>query len=418
MEQNKHNKDNSLIPFKMHPRIFAALGADLVTNDIVAIIELIKNSYDAFAKNVRIRFDEDENCDKFIDIEDDGLGMNRDTIENVWAMVATPFKHDNPYIISGDKKRRVSGEKGLGRLSVARLGSDLEMLTKTLDEPCWQVTVNWGNISDADSLENCYISCIECNRSISGNTGTLLSISNLRSDWNEGMLSDLKENLARLISPFDKTGDFLIHLEDATSDVYKPLKIESPRFFSNPKYCIKGEFNQDGSLICSYKYRSIDNKSKRTSDSKMIWEHILHAANDRGEDITQLSKEKAICGSFKFEIRAWDIASDDISKISETFDIGKSLIRKAIKAHKGISVYRDGILVLPKSDRAKDWLGLDLRRVSRVGIRMSTNQIVGHVSISADENPGINDTSDRERLADTNEVKDFEVILKAAIGFL
>jgi len=419
MAKINHNKDSNLIQFKMHPRVFAALGADLVTNDIVAVIELVKNSYDAFAENVWIRFDEDENSNKFIDIEDDGIGMNRDTIEKVWSLIATPFKHDNPYVISGEKKRRVSGEKGLGRLSVARLGSGLEMFTKPVDEPCWQVKVNWESISDANSLENCYMSCVEYERAIlSSNTGTLLRISSLRSDWNEGMLNDLKDNLTRLVSPFDKKKDFQIHLEDATSSDYKPLKIESPRFLSNPKYCITGNFNQDGYLTCSYKFRSINKKSSRTSESKMAWEQILHAANERGEDVSKLSHEKAICGNFKFEIRAWDIASDDVSEISENFDIGRSLIRKAIKAHKGISVYRDGILVLPKSDNAKDWLGLDLRRVSRVGIRLSTNQIVGHVSISADENPRINDTSDRERLADTKEVKDFEAILKAAIGFL
>jgi signal transduction histidine kinase len=419
MAKINHNKDNNLIPFKMHPRVFAALGADLVTNDIVAVIELVKNSYDAFAKNVWIRFDEDEHSNKFIDIKDDGIGMNRETIENVWSLIATPFKHDNPYVMSGKKKRRVSGEKGLGRLSVARLGSGLEMFTKAEAESCWQVKVNWENISDANSLENCYISCAKCKGAIlSGNTGTLLRISGLRSDWNKGMLSDLEDNLARLVSPFDNKKDFQIHLEDATSSDDKPLKIESPRFLSNPKYCITGEFNHDGYLICTYMFRSIDKKSSRTSESKMTWDQILHAAKDRREDVSQLSQEKAICGTFHYEIRAWDIDSPDILEISNNFDIGKSLVKRAIKAHKGISVYRDGILVLPKSDNAKDWLGLDFRRISRVGIRVSTNQIVGHVSISADENPDINDTSDRERLVDTKAVRDFEAILKAVIGIL
>jgi signal transduction histidine kinase len=415
----KDKNTKNLIPFKMHPHVFAALGADLITNDIVAVIELVKNAYDAFAKNVWLRFDEDKDCNKFIDIEDDGFGMNRDTIENVWSLVATPFKHDNPYAVFGEKKRRVSGEKGLGRLSVARLGSYLEMFTKTANEPCWKVEVNWGDISSANSMENCYLSCVKYDKAIlSGKTGTLIRISNLRSEWNDGMVTDLKENLARLISPFDKTGDFLIHLEDATSDVYKPIQIESPKFLANPKYCIEGTFNKKGKLIASYQFNAFDRHSHRAMDSEMSWSQIVQAAKERGEDISQLSKEKASCGPFKYEIRAWDIGSDDVSEISETFDIGKSLIRKAIRAHKGISIYRDGILVLPKSENAKDWLGLDLRRVSKVGTRVSTNQIVGHVSISADENPRINDTSDRERLADTKEVKDFEAILKAAIGFL
>ena len=74
--------------------------------------------------------------------------------------------------------------------------------------------------------------------------------------------------------------------------------------------------------------------------------------------------------------------------------------------------------MLPKSDKARDWLGLDLRRVSKVGTRMSTSQIVGYVSISAEDNPRIVDTSDRERLASCLEVAEFEEILKAVIGLL
>lgn len=119
------------VPFRIHPRVFAALGADLVTNDVVAIIELVKNSYDAFATNCWIRFLRDSHSRLYLEIEDDGHGMSRDIIENVWAMVATPNKLNNPNAKSGKKNRRVVGEKGLGRLSVSRLGTRLEMVTKS-----------------------------------------------------------------------------------------------------------------------------------------------------------------------------------------------------------------------------------------------------------------------------------------------
>ena len=99
-------------------------------------------------------------------------------------------------------------------------------------------------------------------------------------------------------------------------------------------------------------------------------------------------KKAPNCGPFWFEIRAWDIGADDTREISERFTIQRSVIRRAIRAHKGISVYRDGVLVLPKSDNARDWLGLDLRRVGRVGPRLSTSQLVGYVSITADETLG------------------------------
>ena len=65
------------IPLRMHPRVFAALGADLVTNDVVAVIELVKNSYDAFARNVWLRFRNDPVQGAFLEIEDDGGGNDK-----------------------------------------------------------------------------------------------------------------------------------------------------------------------------------------------------------------------------------------------------------------------------------------------------------------------------------------------------
>ena len=93
------------IPFRVHPRVFAALGADLVTNDVVAVIELVKNSYDAFARNVWVRFRDDSVRGAYLEIEDDGSGMTKDTIENVWCLVATPHKEMHPVARSGEKVR-------------------------------------------------------------------------------------------------------------------------------------------------------------------------------------------------------------------------------------------------------------------------------------------------------------------------
>ena len=154
----------------------------------------------------------------------------------------------------------------------------------------------------------------------------------------------------------------------------------------------------------------------REKELRLSWDRIHDAIQDRTR--FRYSSETANCGPFTFEIRAWDLDTDATREISERFDFQKSRVRKAIRTHKGISVYRDGVLVLPKSDNARDWLGLDLRRVSKVGTRLSTSQLVGYVSISAENNPKIEDTSDRERLASCLEVAEFEEILKAVVALL
>lgn len=401
----------------MHPRVFAALGADLVTNDVVAVIELAKNSYDAFAQNVWLRFRDNSSLGTFLEIEDDGDGMTREIIEDVWCVVATPFKKLNPVVKSGKKKRRVAGDKGLGRLSVARLGERLHMLTQASGAPCWEVEVNWADISEGDDLSNSFARCRKYpEKSPFKKSGTRLRIHGLKEQWVESRILDLGENLARLISPFSDLGDFNIFLSGFGEAQTEEVKIESPEFLSKPKYSIRGSVDENGNVKGTYRFASIAEGAPREKHLTFSWEQIHDVIQDRTR--FQYSSDTAHCGPFTFDVRAWDISADDTQEIAERFEFQKSQVRKAIRAHKGISVYRDGVLVLPKSDNARDWLGLDLRRVSKVGTRLSTSQVVGYVSISTEDNPQINDTSDRERLASCIEVAEFEEILKTVVALL
>ena len=405
------------VPFRIHPRVFAALGADLVTNDVVAVIELVKNSYDAFAQNVRLRFRDDPSQGMFLEVVDDGNGMTREIIENVWCLVATPYKELNPVVKSGSKERRVAGEKGLGRLSVARLGERLHMLTKAPGELCWEVEVNWSDISDGDELSKSYAGCRRYPGESPFKSGTRLRIYDLAVEWDESRILDLQENLARLISPFSALGDFNIFLSGFDSAyTEEEVQVESPGFLSKPKYSIRGSADRNGNVKGTYRFAPSEKGSAREKHPTLSWGQIHDAIQDRTQ--FRYSSRAANCGPLTFEIRAWDIDTDAIQEIAERFDFQKSRVRKAIRAHKGISVYRDGVLVLPKSDNTRDWLGLDLRRVSKVGTRLSTSQLVGYVSISGKANPQIKDTSDRERLASCIEVAEFEEILKAIVALL
>lgn len=404
------------IPFSMHPRVFAALGADLVTNDVVAVIELVKNSYDAFASNVWIRFHKNAEG-KFLEIEDDGQGMTRQIIEQAWCIVATPFRQNHPYSKSGDKQRRVAGEKGLGRLA-ARLGDRIHMLTQAPASPCWEVEVDWKAISKGDDLSS---SVVRCRKypfdSPFSESGTRLQIHELKEVWNEERIADLEDNLARLISPFVDVGKFNIFLRPPGYKEAETVKITSPEFLSTPKYSIEGKVDGKGNVDALYRFNPIREGKSREEPLKYSWEQIYDVIKEESRRFP-FKQTRAHCGPFTFELRVWDIGSGDTQEIAERFDLQKSKIRKAIKAHMGISVYRDGILILPKSESARDWLNLDLRRISKVGTRLSTNQLVGYVAISAEQNPEIEDTSDRERLASNLAVAEFEEILKAIVALL
>ncbi len=403
------------VRFQLHPRVFAALGSDLVSNDFVAITELVKNSYDAFADRVDVRFGHDDEAGDYIEILDNGQGMDDETIESVWCVVATPFRANSPLSKKGKQTRRVAGEKGLGRLSVARLGDHLEMLTKARGEACLCVKVAWPTLSTAGNLSKCHVDLSDYDgESPFKQTGTRLRIYDLHAEWNDDRLDELHGHLSRLLSPFSGVDDFAIWLR-RNGETDSPIRIESPSFLTHPKYRLKGSLTDDGGLDCRYTYAPMDDGSSgRKATVSVPWQDVREQSRVK----TVKALDAPTCGPFTFELRVWDIASEDLDVLVERFQMRKSIIRGAIRAHKGVSVYRDGILVLPKSESTRDWLGLDIRRVSEVGTRLSTSQIIGYVSISAESNPRIKDTSDRERLVDCHEVTVFEEVIRAAVGVL
>jgi signal transduction histidine kinase len=412
-----------VIPFKFHPHVFNSLGADLVTDDIVAIIELVKNAYDAGADKVIISFLKDSqeddqnkksgknkkqntNVKYILEIADNGRGMTKDIIENVWFTVATPYKEKNKVIkIDKDTNRTVSGEKGLGRLSTARLGNSLEMYTKSKAEPCWKVSINWNEISLADDISGTG-GIIEEDKFPSSdyNIGTVIRIKELYKDWSDDavlqdFVDDLKNNLSRFMSPFSdvkRYGKFGISIKTPLSA--SEIKISTPKYLNYPVYLISGEVNGNGEIQYDYKY---NNGSKKHNKKGMINE----------TEVRESEREFNFCGSFKFEFRVWDYDAKSMEIFTHRFDINKQELHKSISYHKGISVYRDGILVLPKTDLSRDWLGLDLRRISRVGTRISNRQIIGYVSITADNNSKIIDASNREGFKNNGEVRTFKKYL-------
>ena len=309
-------------------------------------------------------------------------------------------------------------KKVLGVFPSRGSARDLHMLTKAPGAPCWEVKVNWSDISQGDDLSKSFAACREYSgQSRIKKSGTRLVIFGLKAEWDEDRVSDLKDNLSRLISPFSAIGDFKIFLSGFGENLTEEVEIESPEFLSNPKYSIRGRANENGNVRGVYRFNPIAKDSvPREKKLGLSWQQIYDLIQDKVR--FKYSSESAHCGPFSFEIRAWDIASEDTQEIAERFELQKSQVRRAIRAHKGISIYRDEVLVLPKSDNARDWLGLDLRRVSKVGTRMSTSQLVGYVSISAENNPQLEDTSDRERLASCIEVAEFEEILKAVVFLL
>lgn len=413
------------VAFRFHARALAALGRDLVTNDVVAVMELVKNAYDAMATRVDVRIVKSEDPGnhhsdvRSIEISDNGLGMDHDTIRDVWFMVGTSFRQKQQIQKSGARTRVVTGEKGLGRLSAARLGNLLQITTKTDEGPVLDFSLNWDALFEKENLDQAQIGISElAPEEFPKQHGTRVRIEALRSVWDDKKIENLRENLARLVSPFHKVGDFSLYLH-VTGEGENMESIEPPPFMSQPKYSIKGEVDAEGTLHAQYRYQSINGTDQREKKLNESWGKIYESLKrSKEQDISELDQNQPGCGPFQFEIRAWDLTRDDTRDIADHFKESRSHIRSSIAAQHGISVYRDDVLVLPKSEGSRDWLGLDLRRVSRIGTRLSTSQVVGYVQITKSDNPEITDTSDREGLASNQATIAFQHLVKGIIALL
>lgn len=102
--------------FEITPRVIAHLGEDLIKNENIALVELVKNSYDAQASFCEVEFTFEGEFLSKITVTDDGTGMDLETIENVWLVIGTDNKKKQ--LQQNSKGRLPLGEKGIGRLGV------------------------------------------------------------------------------------------------------------------------------------------------------------------------------------------------------------------------------------------------------------------------------------------------------------
>jgi signal transduction histidine kinase len=421
---------SKLVPWKFHPRVFSALGAELVTNDLVALIELVKNAYDAMARRCDVRFIRGDDGSPIIEIQDNGFGMDRETLLNDWLTIGTPRKFIEKSAISGKRRRRVSGEKGLGRLSAARLGNELRLTTKTAGGLCFRIDMDWKALAAAHDLAECNVLLSEITSPPKlGRQGTILEVRGLRKTWVEEGSTEyeaLRTELARFTSPLSKRVDFEIFL--TWGDKSEAARVKPEPILSHPPYIIYGYVDRKGALTASYKHEQ--GETLRCVKGRAYLGEASPSMVDKTKFDYDPSWPDSQCGPFRFEFRVWDLDKDELLGLAERLGLNEKVtaLRREISqsVFSGVSLYRDRVLVLPKAfadrkeatDMGRDWLGLSARRVSRYGKRIDAKQLVGRVEVSGDANAQLIDTSDRERLTDNAASRQFKTFLVAIISLL
>jgi signal transduction histidine kinase len=364
---------------RMRPRsrLITLLGDELISDEGVAVVELVKNAYDADSTKVKVKFESDsDGIPVRLIIEDDGAGMSLDTVLHAWFEPGTDLKKNANRSPGG---RLYQGAKGVGRFAAARLGESLFLETRERGaNQAVTVLLEWGSF-DADSYLDEILITYESGPIASVNVGTKLTIEAMqkRKLWREEDFQQLHDRLSRLISPFDEITQFSIDLEipnfpDLTGSV------EPHPLTRNPKYRFKGSLSATGVLAGDIQV-----------EGKLLTK-VTEAS---------IAVDKAMdCGPFEFEIRAWDRDRPGLSPYMLKF--GKSLtdVRDILNAYSGVSIYRDGFRVHPYGERGNDWLGLDNRSRQNPTARFASNQVVASVRLSRELNKELKDRTTREGL--------------------
>jgi len=417
-------------PLRPRARLLHTLGSELISSDQIAIIELVKNAYDADATRVLVRFNGPlvEGAGS-VEIIDNGHGMALETIQQAWMEPATAFKRRKKR--SERFQRRVLGEKGVGRFAASRLAHELELVTKRAESEheIW-VFFDWRQyesdntyLDEIESLweitvpkEICPTGALASLWKIRGEIrpeemdhGTLLRMSKLRVTWSEDKFKELRISLSRLISPFfdidriSEKDSFQVDLQLPPSFEALSGRIEPPELIRHPHYLIEGKVNEDASYDLNIQLRG-EEESKRYTGKFTLG----NSAQGR----------RSHCGPFLINLRVWDRDPDSIRELASELNISYSDARRDLNEMVGISVFRDGFRVPPYGDPGNDWLRLDYRRIQSPAARLSNNQIVGYVRISGDTNPELRDKSDREGLIEGPALDDFRQLIRMVLSEL
>ena len=399
------------VRFKPRARLLLQLGDQLIKNENIALIELVKNSYDADANRVEIYMENVDDPGKgIIIIEDDGYGMDADTVENVWMEPGSDFKSEKfkNKELSPKFKRLPIGEKGIGRFGVHKLGNQIEMTTKKADSKEVYVNINWEVFNDFKYLDDVPVRIIERDSPEhfkDGKTGTNIVISNLRKELTRGMAREVKRSITALISPFESNDSFKAEFDV----VDKPGWFEGLLQWQDVKHYALFNFKikMNGDKITSFDYSftpwpTMTKLSGHTETlSNPIVEQLISLEN---QDRNKISLDNHKIGEVVFEGYIFD-------RDSFVLKLGVS-DKKGFKAYldnnSGIRVFRDGLRVYDYGEPENDWLGLDLRRVNNPTKRLSNNILLGAVYLNRSDSTELIEKTNREGFVENSAYTTFK----------
>ena len=426
------------IPFNVSAKTARLIGRENVSNLEGALIELIKNTYDADAKKCVVYY---ENSTDRLFIIDNGIGMNKDVIINNWMTIGNSTKKESVFTKSG---RVNTGEKGIGRFALDRISEKCTMLTVSKNER-FEWLVNWENFDSSEMITDTYAELNDISENIPeflsdlGNeflcdmlksdftgTGTCFVLEKLRDQWNEVVIERVKSSLQKLLPPMENNVfELFFFLQDTNTKDARIL----PDLLNEYDYKLNFEVDDFGECIIQIhrnefffgaQFEKIMKKADFSDEDREYFNDKLIIKEGSIYDFLPGVEEKINIGPFSGDIYFYKLVlqSDNQEKYYYKNFVTK---RTNFKELSGIKIYRDDFLVRPYGiygTTGYDWLDLSTRKAESPAAvshksgswRVQANQICGQIRISR-LNDNLPDKSSREGIVETKEFKLFRELV-------
>ncbi len=356
--------------FRTNSKLKTLVGQELITNNNIAIFELIKNSYDAGATKVEIEFHNfihsnkgwESSDESSIKIVDNGIGMTTEEIDKYWMELGNSSKETNKILrINSDKmglliERFANGEKGIGRFGVDKIGSGLilESIGRNSPEKT-TVIFDWNKYDDRSKLLQEIKNEYSVERvPISAGTGLKLTIRNLRDNWKQSDINKLKKDISKFLSPNPvESSEFEIFVSFyQKGNLILRDKIENDSF--NYLRCkISTHLEQDGTCSLSI-----------FSDGEI----------EHHEEFNMFNGNSPI-GKVFVEIYYLDRGDKNIFTR-----------RVGIRPHEygNVKVFKDNFRIVPYGEPHNDWLEIDKKHAQGMFRTFGTRDIIGNVFLDGE----------------------------------
>lgn len=449
----------ALIPFSVSARTARLIGRENVANAEGALIELVKNCYDADSKIAIVLIDEPNDT---ILILDSGEGMSSNTIRDEWMTIGTDNKLNNAVTTN---HRIKAGAKGIGRFALDRLGEHCTMITFPMQNNSghkW--IVNWGDFEARKNGSNVKINEVFAELNTIKNTsfkrellkevsnekirgiinkesfghGTLLKITGLRDEWRDDTISKIYENLELLTPPdgakriniflFSGTEKSKFGLVPNTTFTDYDYKVVAT-YKKNSKHIIKIKIHRNEFDLSLIDKRLFDFPEMKEFpfDRKTFKKEHFELDLSFGEILKGFEDNRGLAntiGDFEFSLYFLKNSFTKEDRVKFKYKEFTGDRGPWLKRFGGIKLYRDNFRVRPYGEvgtQAYDWLMLGERfsqnpaAVSRKGSRIRPNQVAGIVKFSRLKNSHLEDKSSREGL---QENETFELFKNILIGII